>query len=61
VIKIGEFPFRSKTFWAGIGIILISIGNILRTWNITAADIQMILFGLGVIGLRDAIERYFKE
>jgi hypothetical protein len=57
----GKFPFRSKTFWSGVGIILISVGSVLKTWEIKPADIQMFLFGLGLIGLRDAIEQLFEE
>jgi len=57
----GSFPWRSKTFWSGIGLILIGIGNILRTGQIQQADIALILNGFGLIGLRDAFEKFFSE
>ncbi|RLE52577.1 MAG: hypothetical protein DRJ26_04560 [Candidatus Methanomethylicota archaeon] len=57
----GSFPWRSKTFWSGIGLILIGVGSILRRWQISWGDIQLILTGFGFIGLRDAIERWVSE
>lgn len=53
-----NYPFNSKTFWTGIicialGIYFVSIGD-------KETGIQLILIGLGILGVRDAIRKVSK-
>jgi len=50
-----NYPFNSKTFW--IGIICIALGIYLAVTNDKDTGVQLILLGLGLLGIRDAIRK----
>ena len=52
--KDNNFPLRSKSFWSGVGLI---IYGILKYLLFGELDLEAIMMGLGIIGLRHAIEK----
>jgi len=50
-----NYPFNSKTFW--IGIFCIALGIYLAITNDKDVGTQLILLGLGLLGIRDAIRK----
>ena len=50
-----NYPFNSKTFW--VGIICIALGIYLAITNDKDTGTQLILLGLGLLGIRDAIRK----
>jgi len=50
-----NYPFNSKTFW--VGIICIALGIYLAVTNDKDTGTQLILLGLGLLGVRDAIRK----
>jgi len=51
----GKYPINSKTFWVAVvcivlGVYLVKIGD-------RNNGVQLILFGLGLLGIRDAIRK----
>ena len=50
-----NYPLNSKTFW--IGIICIALGIYLAITNDKDVGTQLILLGLGLLGIRDAIRK----
>ena len=53
-----NYPFNSKTFW--VGIICIALGIYLAITNDKDTGTQLILIGLGLLGIRDAIRKVSK-
>ena len=54
-----NYPFNSKTFW--VGIICIALGIYLTVTNDKDTGTQLILLGLGLLGVRDAIRKVDKK
>ena len=54
-----NYPFNSKTFW--VGIICIALGIYLAVTNDKDTGTQLILLGLGLLGVRDAIRKVDKK
>jgi len=54
-----NYPFNSKTFW--IGIICIALGIYLAITDDKDTGTQLILLGLGLLGIRDAIRKVDKK
>ena len=50
-----NYPFNSKTFW--IGIVCIALGIYLAITDDKNTGTQLILLGLGLLGIRDAIRK----
>ena len=46
---------KTKTFW--IGVISIALGIFLHVSGETVSGVQLIMLGLGLLGLRDAIRK----
>lgn len=49
--------YRSKTMWAGLGLIILGIGELVVTKKIDYNGLSKILAGFGFVGLRDAIDK----
>jgi len=54
-----NYPFNSKTFW--IGIVCIALGIYLAITDDKDTGTQLILLGLGLLGVRDAIKKVDKK
>jgi len=50
-----KYPFNSKTFW--VAIVCIALGVYLITIDNKDTGMQLILLGLGLLGVRDAIKK----
>jgi len=53
-----KYPFNSKTFW--VAIVCIALGVYLIMINNKDTGMQLILLGLGLLGVRDAIKKVSK-
>lgn len=53
----GDFPYRSKTFWAGAILIVKGLIYDLYFKGDVATAVAQISLGAGLIGLRDAIKK----
>ena len=54
-----DYPFNSKTFW--VGIVCIALGIYLAITDDKDTGTQLILLGLGLLGIRDAIRKVDKK
>lgn len=48
---------NSKTFWSGVGLIVIGLGEMYFTGKVTYEGLATICAGTTVIGFRDAIAK----
>jgi len=48
---------NSKTFWSGVGIIILGLGEMLYTGKVTYEGLATCFAGTTVIGFRDAIAK----
>jgi len=53
-----SYPFSSKTFWIALGCVV--IGVYLVAVGKKEEGVQLILLGLGLLGVRDAIRKVEK-
>ena len=48
---------NSKTFWSGVGIIIVGLGEMYYTGKITYEGLALCFAGTTVIGFRDAVAK----
>lgn len=51
----GNFPEKSKTFWAGLA--LMAMGIYLFATGDAKEGVELVLIGMGMMGIRHAIEK----
>lgn len=49
--------YRSKTMWAGLGLIILGVTELAVTGKINYDGLAKILSGFGLVGLRDAVDK----
>lgn len=53
----GAIDFKSKTFWAGLGLIIYGLVNSVATGFSDGDALQAMVEGFGLIGVRHAIAK----